>query len=112
VNLTSGNYTLGHRQATTLTVTVSANPGGGGVPSGTVNFMLGSTLLKKQTLLPTSATESAASLPLGASQLAPGANTLTAVYSGNSIAPCCPVSGPPVAVYGSASAPPITVTLR
>ena len=112
VNLTSGTYTLDHGQATTLTVTVSANPGGGGVPSGTVNFMLGSTLLKKQTLLPTSATESAASLPLSASQLSPGAHTLTAVYSGNSIAPCCPVSGPPVAVYGSATSPPITVTLQ
>lgn len=112
VNLTSGTYTLDHGQATTLRVTVSANPGGGGVPSGTVTFMLGSTLLKKQRLLPTSATESAASLPLSASQLSPGAHTLTAVYSGNSIAPCCPVSGPPVAVYGSATSPPITVTLR
>jgi len=112
VNLTSGTYTLEPGQSTTLSVTVSANPGGGGVPSGTVNFMLGSTLLKKRPLLPTSATESAASLPLRAAQLAPGANTLTAVYSGNSIAPCCPVSGPPVAVYGSATSPPITVTLQ
>jgi hypothetical protein len=34
------------------------------------------------------------------------------VYSGNSIAPCCPVSGPPVTVYGSATSPPITVTLQ
>jgi hypothetical protein len=112
VNLTSGTYNLEPGQSTTLTVTVSANPGGGGVPSGTVNFMLGSTLLKKRPLLPTSATESAATLPLSASQLAPGANTLTAVYSGNSIAPCCPVSGPPVVVYGSSTSPPITVTLR
>jgi hypothetical protein len=109
VNLTSGRYTLQPGQTTTLTVTVSANPGGGGVPSGTVDFMLGSTLLKKQTLLPTSATESEASLPLSASQLTQGANTLTAVYSGNSIAPCCPVTGPPATVYGSAAAEPITV---
>ncbi len=112
VNLTAGRHTLKPGHATTLTVTVSANPGGGGVPSGTVNFMLGSALLKKRTLLPASATESAASLPLRASQLAPGANTLTAVYSGNAIAPCCPVSGPPVTVYGSATSPPITVRLQ
>ncbi|MFY9844710.1 MAG: Ig-like domain-containing protein, partial [Terriglobales bacterium] len=86
-----------------------AIPGGGGVPSGTVNFMLGSRLLEKQTLLPTSATESVASLPLRASQLAPGANILTAAYSGNSIAPCCPVSGPPVTLYGGSTSAPITV---
>jgi hypothetical protein len=110
--LTAGTYTLEPGQSTTLTVTVAANPGGGGVPSGKVDFMLGSTLLKKRPLLPTSATESTASLPLSASQLAPGTNTLTAVYSGNSIAPCCPVSGPPVTVYGSATSPPITVTLQ
>jgi hypothetical protein len=53
-----------------------------------------------------------ATLPLSASQLAPGANTLTAVYSGNSIAPCCPVSGPPVTVYGSSPSAPITVTKK
>ena len=110
VNLTAGTYTLGPGQATTLAVTVSANPGGGGVPSGTVNLMLGSTSLENQPLVPASATESVASLPLSASQLAPGANTLTAVYSGNSIAPCCPVSGPPVPVYGSATSAPIIVT--
>jgi len=112
VNLTSGAYILQPGQSTTLTATVSAIPGGGGVPSGTVNFMLGSTLLSAQALLPTSANTSSASLPLSASQLATGANTLTAVYSGNSIAPCCPVSGPPVTLYGSATSPPITVTLQ
>jgi len=112
VNLTSERHILWPGQATTLKVTVSAKPGGGGVPSGTVNFMLGSTLLKTETLLPTSATESAASLPLRASQLAQGANALTAVYSGNSIAPCCPVSGPPVTVYGSSTSAPITVTKK
>jgi hypothetical protein len=95
-----------------LTVTVSAVPGGGGVPSGTVSVMLGSTLLDKQTLQPASATESTASLPLRASQLAQGANTLTAVYSGNSIAACCPVSGAPVTVYGSSTSAPITVTKK
>ena len=112
VNLTAGNQALREGQATTLKVTVSASPGGGGVPSGTVSFMLNSTLLKKLPLLPTSATESFATLPLSASKLAPGANTLTAVYSGNSIAPCCPVSGPPATVYGSSTSAPITVTLQ
>jgi hypothetical protein len=112
VKLTSEKYTVRPSHATTLTVTVSAKPGGGGVPSGTVDFMLGSTLLKKQTLVPTSATESTVSLPLSASQLALGANSLTAVYSGNSIAPCCPVSGPPATVYGSAISAPIVVTKK
>jgi hypothetical protein len=112
VKLTSEKYTLRPGYSTTLTVTVSAKPGGGGVPSGTVDFMLGSTLLKKQTLVPTSATESIASLPISASRLAQGTHTLTAVYSGNSIAPCCPVSGPPAIVYGSAISEPIVVTKK
>jgi Bacterial Ig-like domain (group 3)/Protein of unknown function (DUF1565) len=112
VDLASGSSTLGPGQTTTLTVTVSAIPAGGGVPSGTVSFMLGSTLLKKRTLLPASATQSTAMLPLSAARLRPGANTLTAVYSGNSIAPCCPISGPPVSVYGSASSQAITITLQ
>ena len=118
VNLASRKYTLRPGGATTLTVTVSAVPGGGGVPSGTVNYMLGSTVLATQTLMPTSATTSAARMPLRASQLAPGANTLTAVYSGNSIAPCCiasgsgaGVSGPPVTVYESSASAPISVRL-
>jgi hypothetical protein len=112
VNLTARNRSLSKGQATTAKVTVSANPGGGGVPSGTVNFMLNSGLLKKLPLIPMSATESFATLPLSASKLARGANTLTAVYSGNSIAPCCPVSGPPVTVYGSSTSTPVTVTLH
>jgi hypothetical protein len=77
-----------------------------------VDFMLGSTLLKKQTLVPTSATESTATLPVSASQLGLGANSLTGVYSGNSIAPCCPVSGPPATVYGSAISAPIIMTKK
>jgi len=112
VKLIPGTSTLRPGQATTLTVTVSASPGGGGVPSGTVNIMRATTLLGKQTLLPASATESTASLPLRASQLAQGTNKLRAVYSGNSIAPCCPVSGPPVRVYGRATSAPIAVTLK
>jgi hypothetical protein len=112
VNLRAGQYTLLPNQATTLRVKVTANPGGGGVPSGTVDFMVGTTLLKQRPLVPLSATESAATLPLTSSQLKEGANTLTAVYSGNSIAPCCPVSGPPAQVYPSATSTPIIVTRR
>jgi hypothetical protein len=99
VTLTSGTYTLPPGKVTTLTATVSANPGDGGVPSGTINFMLGSTLLGTETLVPDSATDAAASLPLSASELAQGTNTLTAVYTGNS-------------VYGSSTSVPITVTLE
>jgi hypothetical protein len=61
--------------------------------------MLGSTLLGTETLVPDSATDAAASLPLSASELAQGTNTLTAVYTGNS-------------VYGSSTSVPITVTLE
>lgn len=109
VKLSAGTYTLRPGHVTTLTVLVSASPGGAGVPSGTVNLMRGSTVLNTQPLLPASATESEAQLPLSAAQLAPGANELTAVYSGNSIAPCCPISGPAVPVYHGAKSAPITV---
>jgi hypothetical protein len=97
--LTAGTYALQPGQMTTLTATVSATPGDGGAPSGTVKFMLGSTLLTTETLLPAGATASTARLPLSASELAPGANSLTAVYSGNS-------------TYGSSASAPITVTLQ
>ena len=99
MTLTSGRAALESGQSTALTATVSANPGDGGVPSGTIKFMLGSTVLGTETLAPASASESVASLRLNASKLAPGANTLTAVYPGNS-------------VYGSSTSAPITVTLR
>ena len=99
VTLASGMAALESGQSTALTATVSANPGDGGVPSGTIKFMLGSTVLGTETLAPASASESVASLRLHASKLAPGANTLTAVYPGNS-------------VYGSSTSAPITVTLR
>src|SRR5580698_6098641 len=50
VNLASRKHALRPGEVTTLTVTVSAVPGGGGVPSGTVNYMLGSIVLATQTL--------------------------------------------------------------
>ncbi len=117
VTLTAGTYTLRSGQSTTLTVAVSANPGGAGVPSGAVNVMLGSTLLQTLILLPTGATTSWISLPIGALQLPQGANTLTAVYSGNSISPCCNPTSPPgggnlIPVYPSATSAAITVTVR
>jgi len=110
VDLRAGTYTLKPGQATTLTVRVSANPGGGGVPSGTVKFLLGSTVLETRPLVPASASESLASLPLEASRLAPGAHLLTAAYSGNLVRACCPVSGAPRTVYEPATSAPITVT--
>ncbi len=116
VALAAGSNSLQPGQGTTLSVTVSAIPGVGGVPSGTVNYMLGSSLLATQTLMPTSATTSAASMPISASQLAQGVNTITVVYSGNSIAPCCTPALPPggsqtpVPWYPSANSSPITVT--
>ena len=99
VTLTSGTNTLEPGQSTVLTATVAANPGDGGVPSGTVTFMQGSTALGTERLVAESATESVTSLRLSASELTPGANTLTAVYSGNS-------------VYGSSTSAPVTVTLQ
>ena len=116
VSLSTGTSSLAPGDSTTLAVTVSAIPGVGGVPSGTVNYMLGSTLLATQTLLPTGPTTSAASMPISASQLAQGINTITAVYSGNSIAPCCTPAEPPGGTqtptpwYPSANSAPITVT--
>jgi hypothetical protein len=118
VNLSSLANSLEPGQSTTLTATVTATPGGAGVPSGTVNFMVGSTLLQTQTLFPTSANTSAASLPLNAVQLTPGTNQLTAVYSGNSIAPCCSPTEPPGGsqtpnpVYPGATSSSISVSFQ
>jgi hypothetical protein len=116
VDLTAEATRLAPNQSTTLRVMVSATPGGAGVPSGKVDFRLGSKLLAEQTLRPTGPTTSEVSLPISASQLMPGANAITAVYSGNSIAPCCSPSEPPgggiaVPVYPSATSAPITITV-
>ena len=115
VHLASMTSTLQHGQATTLTVRVTAIPGGAGTPSGTVSIMNGAALLETATLLPTGVNSSAASMPLSAGQLAFGNNTLMAVYSGNSIAPCCSPSEPPggiqtpIPVYPKATSTPINV---
>jgi hypothetical protein len=116
VNLSSAESSLNGGQSTTLTVTVTAIPGGGGAPSGTVSIMSGKTLLETARLMPTGVNTTAATLPLSASQLANGDNTLTAVYSGNSIAPCCSPSQlpggtqTPVPWYPSATSAAITET--
>jgi Protein of unknown function (DUF1565)/Bacterial Ig-like domain (group 3) len=118
VKLTSRSSTLQSGGSTTLTATITASPAGGGAPSGTVKFMKGSTLLSTQTLLPTGVNTTSASMPLSASQLAPGANILTAVYSGNTIGTdCCTAKFPPgaatqVAIYPSTTSTSITVTLQ
>ena len=57
VDLTSGRHILRPGQATTLTVTVSADPGGGGVPSGTVKFMRAQVCWKSNRCCRLSATE-------------------------------------------------------
>jgi len=98
-SLTAKRCILKPGQSTVLTATVSAHPGDGGVPSGTVNFMVGSTLLGMETLVPSSATKSKARLPLMASELDHGANRLTAVYLGNT-------------VYRMSTSLPITVRLQ
>jgi Right handed beta helix region len=119
VKLTSGSSTLQPRGSTTLKATVTATPAGGGAPSGTVQFMLGTKLLSTQTLLPTGVNTTSASMPLSASELATeGAYTLTAVYSGNTIGTnCCTATHPPggatqVAIYPSTTSAPITVSLQ
>jgi hypothetical protein len=69
-------------------------------------------------LLPTGVTASAAQFPLSASQIRQGSNSITAVYSGNSIAiACCTAQSPPgggtqVPIYPSAVSPPIQVSCR
>ncbi len=95
VKLTSAKSSLSEGQSTTLTVKVTAIPGGGGAPSGTVSILRGKTVVETATLLPAGVNTTVATLPLAASQLAVGDNKLTAVYSGNSIAPCCTASEPP-----------------
>jgi phospholipase C/sugar lactone lactonase YvrE len=82
VAVTSLNSSILSNQSTTLTATVSAS-GTGAAPTGTVNFMLGATSLGMGTLSPIDATDSTGTLTLNGSQLAAGANSITAVYSGD-----------------------------
>jgi len=114
VDLSSAESSLKECESTVLTVKVTATPGGGGAPSGTVSIMRGTALLETATLMPTGINTTAATLPLSASQLAHGDNTLTAVYSGNSIARCCTPAETPggtqkmIPWYSGATSEPIT----
>ena len=95
--LMSSSDSLYVTQAATLTATVSVI-GSGGAPSGTVNFMLGPTLLGTSALIATDGTDATATMQLIGSQLTTGPNSITAVYSGDSN-------------YSGSTSLPITVTL-
>jgi sugar lactone lactonase YvrE len=83
VAVAAQNSSIYPSQSTSLTATVSAT-GTGLAPTQSVNFMLGGTVLGTAVLSPTGATTSAATLTLSGSQLAAGANNITAVYAGDS----------------------------
>jgi len=115
VSLTSSQSALRRGQSAILTATVSALPAGGGVPSGTVQFMQGSKVLGTQTALPIGVSASSASQPVSGSELVRGSNPIVAVYSGNTIAVgCCSKASPPgggvqVPIYPSATSPPLNL---
>jgi sugar lactone lactonase YvrE len=99
VAVTSLDAGIYPKQSTTLTATVTV-PGSGGPPtSELVSFMLGATTLGTGTLSYLDANDSTATLTLNGSQLVLGANSITAVYSGDTN------------YGGSTSTPAITVTL-
>ena len=81
-SLTSAVNTLYGSQATTLTALASVT-GSGGAPTGTVSFMLGSTLIGTATLVTVDGTDASATLQLLGSQLNIGPNSIRAAYSGD-----------------------------
>ncbi len=97
VTLTSVYSTLSPTQSTGLTAIVTI-AGGGGAPTGSVNFMLGTSLLGTGVLTATDGTDSTATMTLNGSQLQPGANNVTAVYSGDTD-------------YTGSTSTPVTITL-
>ena len=97
VTLTSVYSTLSPTQSTGLTAIVTI-AGGGGAPTGSVNFMLGTSLLGTGVLTATDGTDSTATMNLNGSQLQPGANNVTAVYSGDTD-------------YTGSTSTPVTITL-
>jgi sugar lactone lactonase YvrE len=82
VTITSQQSSLASNQTTTLTATVSVT-GSGAAPTQSVNFMSGALLLGTATVSAIDAADSTATVTLSGSQLALGANSITAVYSGD-----------------------------
>ncbi len=97
VALTSVEGNIYSNQSANLTATVSV-AGVGPAPTGSVNFMLGASLLGTAPLTPIDQANSTGTITVIASQLAPGPNSITATYSGD-------------ANYAGSTAAPITVTL-
>jgi len=97
VTVSSQSGSIGSNQSTTLTATVSVT-GAGAAPTQTVNFMSGANLLGTGTLSPLDATDSTGTFVLNGSLLTPGANSITAIYGGDSN-------------YGGSTSAAITVTL-
>ena len=95
--LISGQSNLYSTQVTTLTTTVSVT-GLGGTPTGTVNFMLGTTSLGTAPLTMLDGNDASANIQLTGSQLTLGPNSITAIYSGDNN-------------YAGSTSPAITVTL-
>jgi PKD repeat protein len=74
-------------QAVTLRATAVAIPPGGGGPTGSVQFLDGTTILGTAPLAPLAASTNALPVSTGilsVSTLKPGTHTITAVYSGDS----------------------------
>jgi hypothetical protein len=65
-----------------LTATVKA-AGGSAIPTGSVTFALGSTLLGSAVLTPSGSGAAGGTLTLNNSNLAPGNNTIAVNYAGN-----------------------------
>jgi large repetitive protein len=85
-------------QSVTLLATVSVN-GAVPAPTGSVNFMLGTTLLGTGTLSPIDQSDSTATFAVNGSQLVIGSNAITGIYSGDG-------------TYSGSTSPAITVTLN
>jgi len=105
--------TIEQTGSTVLTATVKP-ASGNGLPSGTVNFSLGSTVLGLATLAPVGGVETA-TLTVKGSKLAVGSNTITATYSGatafsgSSASLSVVVNAPLTATTTSVSASPASI---
>lgn len=82
VIVTSPETNIYPNQSVTLTATVYAN-GSTPAPTGSVNFMLGTTSLGLSVLTQIDQSDSAATLILTGSQIVLGANSISSIYSGD-----------------------------